>query len=49
MQPNSAKALKLSTISLVDGETWMADHDTAFNRVKELIAHAVTFAHPKQD
>ena len=27
----------------------MADHDTAFSRVKELVTHAVTFAHPKQD
>ena len=27
----------------------MADHDTAFSRIKELVAHAVTLAHPKQD
>jgi len=27
----------------------MADHDTAFSRVKELVAHAVTLAHPLQD
>jgi hypothetical protein len=27
----------------------MADHDTTFSRVKELVTHAVTFAHPKQD
>jgi hypothetical protein len=27
----------------------MADHETAFGRVKELFAHAVTLAHPKQD
>jgi hypothetical protein len=27
----------------------MADHDTAFSCVKELVAHAVTLAHPAQD
>jgi hypothetical protein len=27
----------------------MADHDTAFSRVKELVAHAVRLAHPKED
>ena len=27
----------------------MADHETAFSRVKELVAHAFTLAHLKQD
>jgi len=48
-QANSAKVSKLSRISLVHGVTWMADHDTAFSSVKELVAHAVTLAHAKQD
>jgi len=39
---NSAKASKLSSISLIHGVTWMAGHDIAFSRVKELVTHAVT-------
>ena len=36
-------------ISLLHGVTWLADHDTAFSSVKELVAHAVTLNHRKQD
>jgi len=45
-QANSAKASQVSRIFLVHGVTWMADHDTAFTRVKELVADAVMSAHP---
>jgi len=46
---NSWNAVKLSRISSVHVVTLMADHDTAFSRVKELVAHAVRLAHPKED
>ena len=48
-QINSANASKLSRISSVHAVTWKADHDTAFSRVNEVLADAVTLPHPKQD
>jgi len=43
-QAKSAKALNLSRISLV----WMAEPNTAFRHVKELLADTVTLGHPNQ-